>query len=515
MPVRLTTRRQASLHRDVARWVAADEGPVPLPTPARLEPGRDLEAAFDAIIPELLALCRRMNRRPDAVLAHAPSAAVNASDLGTMLAWARLVEGWAAGFEPILVVCDDPWLFRHLAALPGVTAGTAPGLRATGLRLFLRGLAARAAYAARALRGALRPAPTVGPSGEWLLSYHHPRSTRSEDAYFGSLPREIPSLHRLRHVDGPVDHGGMIGLAAWGSPLYALALTFARWRPAAADSNGALGWLVRRAAARDGGTAQGAAIAWQIHCQRRWLRATRPKAVAWPWESHGWERALCRDARALGTRTIGYQHATIGRTELNYHPGGLPDPAAALPDRILCVGGLALRQLAAWGVPGDRLAVGGALRYAAGSVPTVDPLGPVFFALPADRAIAAQMVAAAAALARPVLIRPHPVYGVEIPETALLRRATAGLEHQAMVAAVVFCATSVGLEAVLAGLPTIRFIARGCVALDILPNNIGVPAADFDGLEAALRTVAPPAALRREDVFAPVDFAVWRAAFDL
>lgn len=518
MPVHLRTRHQAVGVQEGVHWLAVDAGPAPLPIETKLEPGQALERAFLAQVPQFLALCRDLAAVPSAVLAHTPSAAVNASDMGVMMAWTHLVEGWAAGAELILVLCDDPWLYRHLAALPGVEAGPLPPLWPVRTRLAVRGLIARTAYAIGAFRRALAHPPHVTSGGKWLLGYHHPGNHDGEDAYFGPLTRQIPGLSRVRHVDGPVGEEGRPVLSRWGSAWTALGLAFARWRPTARQREGRWGWLVYRAAAREGGTAQAAAIAWQIHCQQAWLRAVRPKSVAWPWEGHGWERALCRQTKVLGVRSLGYQHATIGRTEFNYHPATLADPASDLPDRVLCVGEVARSQLEAWGVPSARLAVGGALRYGCETAPAHDPAAPIFAALPADAGLARQLAAAAAAAAHAtghrLLVRPHPVYDVPVAEDALVIRAQAGLSAEPSLSAVVYAATTVGLEAVLAGLPTIRFVPHGCIALDILPNNIDVPAADCEGLAAALQAALPPPLLRREDVFAPVDLAVWRAAFE-
>lgn len=486
--------------------------------------GAVLEAAFAAIQPDLIALAGTLARETSAFLAHTPSAAVNCSDLGLMMAWSHLVKTWAADDNQSLTVCcTDPWLFRHLAQMPGVTAGRPPGLVAAAGLLVLRGMAARAAYA---VKTAYRAVTTRKPrdagcrkEGAWLLSYAHPASTSGgADGYFGDLMHWFPGLGRVLHVDCGRSSIAP-ALTAWGSPWAALRLLpFARWQPSRPQRRGCWGWLVRRAAAMENSTAQGAAIAWQSHCQRRWLAQTRPAVIAWPWENHGWERDLVRACRSLNIRTVGYQHASVGRTELNYHPGTNADGADGLPDAVLCVGASAADYLAAWGVPRNRLAVGGGLRYGACRQPAFDPVAPLFVALPADLALARQMLdavnRAVPDLGREVLVRPHPIYSLDIPETALIKRAQAGLEAQPAVSAVLYAATTVGLEAVLAGLPTIRFIPRGCVALDILPNTIELPAADEAGLAAAIQAVRPPPPLRREEVFASVDIAVWRKAFD-
>lgn len=475
-----------------------------------------IEDAFPQVIPDYLALCAHLGRTPTAVLSHTTSAAVNASDLMVLMVWTRLVEEWIAAGRHILVLCQDPWLFRHFAAQRGIRVVTpAPALRHRQWTLAVRGAVARVAYAGRRLLAACHPAPRPEQGGAWLLSYAHPSSTAQSDAYFGNLLAEFPRLRRICHVDGKGD----LSLSDWGSPLAALSLLWARWRPDLSDQTGRWGWLIRRAAAQEGGTAQGAAIAWQIACQRAWLRDIAPHAVAWPWENHGWERDLCRASRAAGARSIGYQHSTIGRTELNQHSGSNPDGVQSLPDVIACAGRLFRDELVARGVPAERCVIGGALRYAAATKVRHDTAAPLFAALPADRAIAIQVLAAgraaAHALDHRLLVRPHPVYDIPVPEDDLVSRAAQGLAAQPAVATVIYAATTVGLEAVLTGLPTIRFIPHGCVALDILPNNIVVPATDAEGLAEAIRNAVPPPPLRRDDVFAPVNLDVWRAALEL
>jgi hypothetical protein len=505
------------------RWVAQTARTLPLEPERRFEPSAELDDAFAAIVPDLLALTRTLGRNPTAILAHAPSATVVASDLGETMAWVRLVEGWAATTERWLVICDDPWLFRQLAAIPGVSiAGAPPRLWPRRLSLALRGWAARTAFALRTCRAALAAGkPVTTPGGGWLLSYGQ-QTAAGDDAYFGSLRSDLPELRLLLHVDCAADRAvrfGGLSLHGFGSPLAALSrLPFARWRPGAADVSGPWGWLVRRVAALEGATAQGAAIRWQILCQRAWLAAVRPAVVAWPWECHGWERDLARAARVTATRTVGVQHSTIGRFELNHHVGAHAEGLEALPDHILCVGALFRRHLEEWGVPAARLRVAGALRYAAAGGPRLDPMAPVFVALPSHLRIARQMVAAvtraAAVTGRHFVLRDHPMYPLDFAEDERVRRADGGLASQQAVSAVLYAATTVGLEAVLLGLPTLRFVPRGCVALNILPNNVVIPAVDDGGLVAALDHMEPPPSLGRTDVFAPVDLAVWREALN-
>jgi hypothetical protein len=88
------------------------------------------------------------------------------------------------------------------------------------------------------------------------------------------------------------------------------------------------------------------------------------------------------------------------------------------------------------------------------------------------------------------------------------------LESQQAVSAVVYAATTVGLEAVLAGLPTLRFRPGGRIALDILPDGVHVPAVESETLDDALDSLRNPAPVDPARIFAPVDLAAWRAALD-
>lgn len=514
MPVMLATTGQSpATHYD--RWFGIQGAYGGQPDRHMDSKDVGLAATYDEVATQWWQIARDLADDPGATYAHTPACASNSSDFGLMLAWTAVVRRLAEQPPMTLILCDDPWLFRHLATLPGVSAKAAPPLWGIRSKLFLRGLAARlkvstrmawAALTLRNMRSQSRPeAPT-------LLVYGHPASSSDGyDAYFGTLPQDFPNLQRVLHVDCPPRRarelamdGHTTSLHAWGSAITALGLWRARWQPRSRN------WLIQRSADLESGTGQGAMIRWQIYCQSQWLALARPSVVAWPWENHSWERAFVSAARRRGVQTVGYQHTVIGRHEWNH--AGFAQTPATLPDRIACGGAFYADMLATWGIPVDRLVVAGAWRF-----PTIRPLrwnreAPTFVALPAIRGIAEELMAAITALAaqgHSFVVREHPMTPVGFAEGPGMARAAGPLSSMSEVRAVIFAATTVGLEAILAGVPTIRFVPTHTVANDVIPLGISVATACADNLAQVLTNAESPPALDQQAFFATVDLAAW------
>lgn len=523
MPVLLHTSRHLPAADAFDRWVSTGREPPTLnPAQRRAGIAAAMEEAFGQIASRWLEIGRALAADPSATLAHMPSCAPDASDFGTMLVWDRLVEEWAAAATTTLVVCDDPWLFRHLRGKAGVEAGNPPPRHWREARAWLRGILARTlaalrfAVAALALKSTCKAFPKQRPV---LLTYGHPASTAADDAYFGGLMVRFPETLRLLHVDcaprcarGLAGSGRTFSLHAWGSPLFALTLAFATWKPRPIVS---MPWLIRRAAILEGATAQAAAIAWQIHCQSRWMERAEPKLVAWPWENHGWERALARAGAAVRIPTVGYQHAAIGGQMLNYSASSIPDPETSLPQQVVCTGPAMAVCLGDLGIPRDRLSVGGALRFASSPPVHHDPAAPVFVALPFHRLMAQELLDAVRTAAGRGLrfrVRAHPMSAVRVIAGPGIESAEP-LSRQAAVSAVVYAATTVGLEALFQGLPTIRFRCRTAFAVDTTPIPSDLPVADASDLVEVVRSVLSmpsTTGLERAQVFAAVDDSVWQ-----
>lgn len=531
MPVFLRTSRDLSGLPAAAHWLATTDTPSAGLDPARKLPGlaARLEAAFMAERDTWWRVAGKLAGAPGADLSHTVACGAFGSDFGLMLAWCRLAGELAAAADPAIVLCDDPWLFRALSSLPGVSAGAAPPLAAAEWKLRLRGLAVRAVVGLRLARAVLatrhqRAVLTRGDRA--LLVYGHPASrTDGFDTYFGDLMREMPALKRLLHTDCPPPRaaelaadGRTASLHAWGCPLFAFTMPLWAWRPRdAAALGGPHSWLVRRAAARENGGGGPAMNRWQMHCQRRMLKAAAPSVLCWPWENHGWERDLCRSARAMGVRTVGYQHTVIGPHQINYSTQANADGVASLPDIVAADGPAYAAELRDWGVPAERLVVAGAWRLPRLTSRPFDPAGPVFVPLSAIPAIARLQVEAArrmAASGRRVLVKEHPMYPLAFADEGNLTRTDMGMAGHAALSAVVYSTGTSGLEALLLGIPALRLQAEDRIAIDVLPAGIRAPTITLDDVPAALATIRPTPPLPYEEVLAAVDMRVWKSLFN-
>ncbi len=527
MTILLRTSRDLPSDAEWRYWLAVTDSDVSRLETARKLPrlAHRLEAAFDACRTTWWELARRLARTPSAGLSHTVACGAFGSDFGLMLAWDLMVRELAAESEPCLMVCDDPWAFRQLATRTGVSAGKPPSLLTPAWKRTIRGFAARSKLALRLVASVLatRRFNTAVPKGaRTLLVYGHPGSRADGfDVYFGPLMRELPELKRLLHCDCPPSRvaelaadGRTASLHGWGSMVFALSMPWRAWRPGPADRSGEFGWLVRRAAARENGGGGPAMNAWQMHCQRRFLAAVRPTAVCWPWENHAWERDLCRAARPLGVRSLGYQHTVIGPHQINYSPRANVDGLAGLPDVVIADGPAYRDELIAWEVPAARVVIGGAWRLPPVAGGRYDPAAPVFVPLSAIPAIARLQVEAARTLAqagRRVLVKPHPMYPLDFAEMPGLDRTDTGITGHPLLSAVIAATGTSSLEGLLLGLPTFRLLPDDRLAVDILPAGITAAAVTPDELPAALATASPPPPLPYGRVLAPPDIATWKS----
>ncbi len=529
MPVILRHPRDLPTTLNGVRWLGLDVSPDSLGEHSRVPNGaRLLERCFEDSLDELWALGRMLNEDATAPWAQAPVCTPNASDLALMLARTRIVDTLATSENETLVVCDDPWLFRHLSGRQDVRAGRKPSRVWPTLRALTRGVAARLRRVLMlgALSWRYRRHRHLCPAGaEAIVVYGHPASDASgRDAYFGAFMRERPNMVRLLHTDAGAEvidrlaaDRRTFALHAWGTPWAALRMVFSFWQPSHIHRAGPHGWLIRRAAILEGATAQAVMSRWQIFCQERWIQSTRPDIAAWPWENHAWERRLVGVAHQVGTRTLGYQHSVVGRHAANHALAANRDGLDEIPDRIFCNSVAGRDQLQRWNFPSRRLEIAGALRDFVTASVTFDKNAPYFVALPYMEPIAWEMIDALRRNDDPALrflVKVHPMNELGFEDTPTIARTEKGLKDHDRLSGVIFAATTVGLEALLAGLPAFRFIPSSCIAIDILSPPARAIDVDAGTLGEALRNPLQPDALKTESFFAHPAMAAWHEMFD-
>ncbi len=484
--------------------------------------GARLEKEFDGIRDEWWRIGKQLGQTPSARLAHTPTAASYNCDFGLMMAWVRLTERVCAESASCLAVCDDPWLYRELAAINGVSAGRPPSLWRHIIRLSVRGYLSRAWLAVKVSAASFRLKHTrnnINVGDKTILAYGHPGSSADgQDIYFGSLMKDMPALKRIIHTDaGPAAVNRLAGkrtagFHAWGHVLYVPFLIFKRWRPSQSDLSGDFSWLIRRAIIIENSTAAVATNAWQFHCQNRWLSQNKPSVILWPWENHPWERELCRRAKKFGIKTIGYQHAVIGPQQFNPGPASNPDGFDSIPDRIICSGPAYHDQLIQWGIPEDRLIIGGAFRISSFEDNLFDPDGPIFVATSSDSNITRKLMLAvkgAQKNGRKFLIKIHPLYPKEIEESESVQITSHTIPEQSGISAVLYGTGTSGLEGMLAQIPTFRLRPDDQVAINVLPEGVNPVAVSIASLDDALNNAVQPPPLKWDSIYAKVIPEVW------
>ena len=526
MTVNLLTSRTATSGIDFDSWYSITGAPTGLDSKLEETDVPDLlEETFDSVIPQWLEIAYELGQEPTSDLAHTPACVANSSDFGVMLAWSKLVEKWAKQSDKILVLCDDPWLYRQLAALPGVESEKPPLLWPKKIKFALRGYLARTKVAILICLAHLklkhqRHECRLGEKA--VLVYGHPASIGTErDAYFGDLFGKMPELRRLLHVDCPLERakrlssdGRTISLHAWGNVWSALNLVKARWKISSKHRSGRNGWLLQRAEALEAGTGQPAMIRWQQVCQKTWLEKNKPAIFVWPWENHAWERQIVRDARKLKIPTIGYLHTPFGDHHIGISVKSNPDGLNSVPDKIICTGPAVSRHLEQIGYLPNHIIVGGGLRETVFKKLPYDPEGPILMALPNHRRMAKQMIGAAVEVSNskiPILVKTHPMMPagtVEIPEHITT---DLPLASQPKLSSVIFAASSIGLEASIGGIPTIRFRPEGEFAtIAAFPETRKNIAANARNLMQVANSVEPVKPLDSADYFMPPDFELWK-----
>ena len=220
-----------------------------------------------------------------------------------------------------------------------------------------------------------------------------------------------------------------------------------------------------------------------------------------------------RTARALDIATVGYQHTVIGPHQINYSARSNPDGRASIPDTVVADGPAYRRELIDWGIPEEVVVDGGAFRITEPvQCPSFDPSAPVFVALSANLRIASRQIAVARKIAFAgfnVAIKEHPMYPIAIAETQNLKRTETPLAAYPALSCVIYCTGASALDAMLAGIPSVRLRFADQISIDILPGDVQGAVADANEILSFVRAPVMPPAVVWRDLFSPVDYAIW------
>lgn len=93
-------------------------------------------------------------------------------------------------------------------------------------------------------------------------------------------------------------------------------------------------------------------------------KGVKPKAIVYPFENQGWERALVLGARQHlpDCRMIAYQHCPFSMRMISFFPSRSDRPECR-PDQLIVMGSYYADQFEKRGFPKDRLSIGGSLRF--------------------------------------------------------------------------------------------------------------------------------------------------------
>lgn len=472
--------------------------------------------------------------------------------------------------EPLVVVIEDPWLFRQLADAyrqrPEIRFHGRVRLWTVCARAFGIGLASRLVWGLRLLKNYVSQArrwewektsPSSRPLAA-LYSYPQPRCLRGSDEwtdpYLGDLNRLLERAgYSIRRFSPPEIGGFEEALrrrSRYFLPLI-LCLRFptlvsallASWRavwprdPMLAGQP--VAWLLRREYWNDRWRSSHFLRRVFFACICGFLKAERPSLVIFPYENQPWEKMLVLAARAQGVSTLGYQHgAGLARLRLAYFQGKEEHEFAPLPDVIVTSGPYAYDMLSEGGTPPDRLIMGGSLRYQylcrdQQSVPLPPEGSPIriLVALPIEPAWAEHLLDA---LRRSFpdggrseelefVIRPHPMAPVSLQSFAWPAVIGNGALEEAVrpCALVMYTATSTGVEALAMGRKVLRYRSELLLDLDVaafIGDESIVDCGDHDmraKVLALARESAEPRARAKAvtkdigRVFVPAEDRVW------
>lgn len=433
---------------------------------------------------------------------------------------AELAREPSASADPLILVVEDPWLYRQMREgltqprLRFIGRGSLVGWKIHALTL---GAARRLAWLLRTLRD-LRRQRRATPGGSprlperpavALYSFPLQRSLAGEtgwrDPYLPGLEELLKGLGYEVVRFSPPDQRGFeqdlgrrhrnfqpLILHATAEGLWRSFTTFwwPRWPRRLSVLQGLpIRRLIQRECWLELSRSSLSSNRMFYECLRRMLQGASWRWVVFPYENQPWEKLAVLAARERGIRSAGVQMAVFSRYFLPYALGSGEEKIHPLPDVIFTAGPPWRMLHEEGGIPLSRLLLAGNIRHRhlTGSGPPParngsgqDPSSEIFVVLPIDPCLAGQMLAALAS-AFPdggiseglhFRIRPHPMRPMDPAEFGFPVKATPTPDPSDIQEAlrdcglVLFAGSLAGLEALAAGRKVLRYRSSSLLDVD-------------------------------------------------
>lgn len=435
---------------------------------------------------------------------------VGRTDLFLLICYAHVIaelrQQWKDRDGYLLVLIDDPWLFRQLqesyADALDVHVHGHVRLWPRHLKAAVWGASARLVWSLRLLRNYyvqqwywMRQAlPQGHVLSIGLYTYPQSRCLEGNDEWvdhcLGDLDRRLEKEGHAIVRFTPPEIGGferaIAQRAKYFAPLILCATVpalwhslFAFWRPVwpMSPEVGAVSvsWLLRREWKLDRWRSSYMIFELFHRAVSKLLQAKRLKLIIFQYENQPWEKMLIMAARAHGVPTIGYQHGGgLSRFNLASFHGTGEAAWAPLPDIILTSGPYTYELMAAGGTPPMQLMVGGNLRHqylwdSRDNLPPSATKRPVriLVTLPIDedlgkhllRAVRKAFPEGGAAEGIQFAVKPHPAWPITEKILKFPAFLVSGSLQDAIrsSAAIIYTGTGTGMEAVVMGRVALRY----------------------------------------------------------
>ncbi|MBI5139176.1 hypothetical protein HZA26_01015 [Candidatus Nomurabacteria bacterium] len=461
----------------------------------------------------------------------------------------------------IQVVVEDPWLFSALLSYVSKSNGNFQARLdrfKVSVYLYARVLPARFLFLLRGtsrliLAHILRPRNSFNAKTVNLVSYAiHSSLTGNtyHDSFFGNLPELLKSwnleVHHLFPLHTPsklffrisrIPSGRL--LASWATALDLLysSLFWAKISiktKAIQFENINIKCFLQKELIKENASNRYVLNIWQTLTWKRFSKHAKG-VVIYIFENHPWEKGLNYSLSKSSVNRIGYQHSTIPALLMNYIPAGKAE-VPFYPEVILANSPANEKLLKSFGWDIPKVLVAGALRYNLRLDQTskieistgVNRRPTLYIAFPGEPELSDHLLNILnnkihADSQTRLLLKFHPsllprkkLYKY-IPRAELANQQLNDLANQ--LDGVLFVSTTLGLEAMLIGLPVYRFIPDSILSLDPMPSFLSNHTTNFCDYRTIGRLVSnitirktslQPRTESKNLLYFPVDDQVWK-----